>query len=831
MYRFYTDNMEFKEKPSGKETAFINKRIGEVISDYKKMAEGIGERGIAFTLGSFHSKRTSRDFKEEQIFALDFDSGITFREIKERADYYHIPLLFAYKTFSYTPEHEKFRIVIGFSHVVLDLFTAQAVIIILMKLFPECDQVCKDPVRMFYGGKGLLYLNDHDEQLSPEQLLLSLDEYMRNQYGHKHYTEHLKKFYQTYGIATDKKGRVPITEVKEEDDRNIFVMKSEAVHSQHQAVSGSHDETIHKRRSVMKDFDWHALYEHCELFRKFQNGEEYYYYPQLFHLALNLCCVDGGRKKFMEILNSDKNSQYEAYSERDWASTLNDIIKHEYLPKRCSFCPFADSCHHGTNMISTIKPSRHDVKLIEPKEYCMIEEAEESLADHFKTALNDRISNKIKLIIAQTGLGKTRLYLDMLVSASEMFMIVVPTHDLKDEIHTRALNMGVKSIMAMPRLPVLSEEIQAVINHYYDIGAGELAIQEYRRLLETLDKHSEDYREIKQYLDKVDEILKFPGHIILTHERFLYLSQNSDTMRRHRIIIDEDIMQSVFAVESVNNHDIHKAMKKQSICSNPRLYGRLKHITEHNGMIRFSDSTEGYLDRELVNQLNDVNSNVLELQSAKEIITDKNITCYLKVRQLPYKEMIILSATANPELYRMMMSHREIEVYQCKEVRYEGRIIQYTDQTYSRACFNKVEDLIKKLKKSVDGCEVITFRDIEEQFGTRYHFGGVEGLDILKGKNLCVIGMPNVSDIVYKLYGMRAGAKKIEEKMKTLRIQHNGYDFSLHTYEDRIMQTVQIWCIESLLEQAVGRVRLLRCNCDVRVYSGFPVAQAEFVKR
>lgn len=113
---------------------------------------------------------------------------------------------------------------------------------------------------------------------------------------------------------------------------------------------------------------------------------------------------------------------------------------------------------------------------------------------------------------------------------------------------------------------------------------------------------------------------------------------------------------------------------------------------------------------------------------------------------------------------------------------------------------------------------------------TRYHLGGVEGLDVLKGKNLCVIGMPNVSDIVYKLYGMRAGAKEIEVKMKTLRIQYNGYDFSLHTYEDRIMQTIQIWCIESLLEQEVGRAKLLRCNCDVSVYSGFPVAQAEFVK-
>ena len=357
----------------------------------------------------------------------------------------------------------------------------------------------------------------------------------------------------------------------------------------------------------------------------------------------------------------------------------------------------------------------------------------------------------------------------MLTNASDAFMIVVPTHDLKDEVYNRALNMGVRNIMAMPRLPILSDEIQAIINHYYDIGAGKLAIHEYRSLLEKLDRHSDDYAEIKQYLDKVDEILEFSGHIILTHERFLYLSQNSDAMRRHRIIIDEDIKQAMFTVDAVNRNDIRKAMQKPYIRSNPKLYDKLERTVKGNGIIRFNNKIEPYLDMELVSQLEDVNGNVLELLSAKEVIINNNITCYLKVRLLPYKEIIILSATASPELYKMMLPYREIEVYQCREARYKGRIIQHTDMTYSRACFNKEEDLIKKLRKAAHGCEVITFREIEEQFGTEYHFGGVEGLDILKGKNLFVIGMPNVSDIVYKLYGMRAGAKNLEARMKTLR--------------------------------------------------------------
>lgn len=79
---------------------------------------------------------------------------------------------------------------------------------------------------------------------------------------------------------------------------------------------------------------------------------------------------------------------------------------------------------------------------------------------------------------------------------------------------------------------------------------------------------------------------------------------------------------------------------------------------------------------------------------------------------------------------------------------------------------------------------------------------------------------------------MRIGVSdsELEADMKKLRVQHNGYDFSLFAYENKIMQTIQIWFVESLLEQAVERARLLRCDCKVKVYSGFPVVQTHFAE-
>jgi hypothetical protein len=46
------------------------------------------------------------------------------------------------------------------------------------------------------------------------------------------------------------------------------------------------------------------------------------------------------------------------------------------------------------------------------------------------------------------------------------------------------------------------------------------------------------------------------------------------------------------------------------------------------------------------------------------------------------------------------------------------------------------------------------------------------------------------------------------------------------TYADEVLQAFQLWMIESQLEQAVGRSRLLRHNCAVNLFSNYPLKQA-----
>ena len=202
---------------------------------------------------------------------------------------------------------------------------------------------------------------------------------------------------------------------------------------------------------------------------------------------------------------------------------------------------------------------------------------------------------------------------------------------------------------------------------------------------------------------------------------------------------------------------------------------------------------------------------------------------FIKENRLPKIKLIVMSATASTDVYRLMLRNRNVIEYRCKKARYMGKIIQYTNHTYSRCCMRSNEEIIEYLKKEIGDDVVITFKEFEGCFDSEYHFGNTEGVNCLEGQNISVIGIPNVNDIVYKLYALLAH-ESIKEQMCSMRIQHNGYDFCMHTFKSHVLRTIQIWLIESLLEQSVGRARLLRYNCTVKVFAGFPVEQAEFVK-
>ena len=183
MYRISFYGKKYSRKPVSAEIAEIHNKLSETELSYTDLAKAAGECGCAFSPAVFDGGRKQDNFREQQLVALDFDNGVRFSEIQNRADKYGLPMVFAYKTFSWTEEKEKFRIVFAMDKIMADCFTAKTVIGIFMKIFPESDTACKDVSRMFFGGKGLLYLAEREYQIAPEMLFTAFNTFMSDLYG------------------------------------------------------------------------------------------------------------------------------------------------------------------------------------------------------------------------------------------------------------------------------------------------------------------------------------------------------------------------------------------------------------------------------------------------------------------------------------------------------------------------------------------------------------------------------------------------------------------------------------------------------------------------
>jgi hypothetical protein len=97
----------------------------------------------------------------------------------------------------------------------------------------------------------------------------------------------------------------------------------------------------------------------------------------------------------------------------------------------------------------------------------------------------------------------------------------------------------------------------------------------------------------------------------------------------------------------------------------------------------------------------------------------------------------------------------------------------------------------------------------------------------MEGKDILVIGTPYHAEFLYKLVAFNMGISFDEDaEMKAQLVTYNGYRFWFTTYDDENLRAIHFWMIESELEQAVGRARLLRNDCKVHLFSNFPLNQA-----
>jgi ADP-glucose pyrophosphorylase len=190
---------------------------------------------------------------------------------------------------------------------------------------------------------------------------------------------------------------------------------------------------------------------------------------------------------------------------------------------------------------------------------------------------------------------------------------------------------------------------------------------------------------------------------------------------------------------------------------------------------------------------------------------------------------IIVSATVDEDICKYLFGDDAVNFYECKSAQYIGTLNQYPSKSMSRADIKKDPTVFDRIQKVTGNDDIITFKKYSKG---PLHFGNTDGRDIYKGKNIDVIGTPHQPEFMYKLLAHTLELNfDIDAKLiPNMLIEHNGYRFPFTTYEDEVLRNIQFWMIESELEQAVGRARLLREPCAVNLFSNLPLRQAQMIE-
>ena len=170
-----------------------------------------------------------------------------------------------------------------------------------------------------------------------------------------------------------------------------------------------------QRRAVYRNFNWENLYDRCPLYWNFAEGK-IESTQDIYFLARGMCGAEKGKNKFLEIMYSEKNAK-QHYLNINWKEILTAIIKDNLPVPSCEGCNYCNSCSHSENMLSTAKPTKHEVSILKKECYVDLETAYQDLQNAFQAAMAST-ENKIFLIKGQTALGKTSTYLNYMKNST-----------------------------------------------------------------------------------------------------------------------------------------------------------------------------------------------------------------------------------------------------------------------------------------------------------------------------------------------------------------------------------------------------------------------------
>jgi hypothetical protein len=877
------DSMRYSSKPDKWEANEIHSRIGRKVKylnqkHIKSYIEGIGQNGQSFCPVTFKSGENKREnFEQMQLLVLDFNNNdankiTSWKQIKEKARAYNLPILFAYCTFSSTKDNERFRIGFLNNAVITYAKVAEIMLEALLRIFPEADLKAKEISQMYYGGKKLLYFDESIPMINIDSLISNMSLYLYDRYGKKHYKDKIYNFSDRTGLALTDQKMLDVSVIEEmgnfDHDRNgtlspntIYIIDSGdkspgiklyyriAVNNGIKSIklNNVNNSSLGKKKKKIhlpnRSSDLNKIGSVCNLFKEFEDGKRRLNQDELFGLATNLIQFESGSTSFMDIIRTHSYFDDNIKKYADWSYYLNYMKKKDCKSSSCHiYCPYINQCNHATDILSTTKPERHTIiKLANCKEQLYDrDEAAEDFAQKFKIAF-ETDDNKIHVLNAPTALGKSTLILDYMDNPNLKILIAFPSNDLKNELYKKAIGRGIKAVKTPSLLEVKDKLPSNIWNHIeslYQIGKHHAVFIYIKEVLEKgkVNKLCSDI--LKEYLKDLTKFYTSDCHVFTTHSRLLTLD-HWDLKKYDAIIIDEDIILNCMMRNQVEI-PISKLEKiLDEIDADTKLAKKILMAVEAAKIKSWFT-----LSNIVYDSVYDGISTPLDIPSFchaekfyfKTKLDENNLfesnqhedsIVFFKPLKLKHNlKYIMLSATVNQKICNYYFGSNKVTFYNCKKAKYIGTLNQYDKNTMSQSDIDKNHGIIDKIKKFTGFVETITFK----KYGKgNCHYGKTTGIDTLKGKNIDVIGTPHQPIWIYKLFAYTMGLRFDENaKLKYQIVRYNEFGFWFMTFDNdnELLRNIQFWMIVSELEQAVGRARLLRENCTVNLFSNFPLKQA-----
>ena len=847
------DEVPYNRKP---DKSGIGKMKYRVARNWKQLelaelADMNGNRGHTIVPAHLEGGISAKDCVAMQIFALDFDHGCSFADIKCRCDEMGIKMAYAYHTFSSSEAEEKFRVVFVLEELLEDRFVINMLLHIFQCIFPDCDRSCKNMDRMFFGGKEVIYF-DGEARLALVQLLRPLLESFDTG---KHYSENMKRFARKMDILLVD-GHLAMGRLEDRDailggnmDSAIIHKIGESMKSPFFVAEGYLHQSPTCKGKEMKKIDIGTGRTSCQLYDDFKEGKDIGHEAK-FAIITNFLHINGGKKDFLDTIGAFYGDE-----DRDrWGSQIKYMKG--YYPKRCScdFCPYYGRCENIGTIVGTLAMDKKIYQ--EEKEYVSIHEAECCLEENLESAFQSD-QEGIHLITAQTGLGKTSAYIKLIIdNPDRKFLIALPTNKLKEEVYQKRLacipeeeKFMTVSIHGNSFFP---SEIQIQISKAHACGIHDMTAKIVAEYYEEV-KGNPDKRAVAEECERIMKgmaAIQEERVIVTTHAYFLQMPEAF--LKRYTVIIDEDILQlqafsrmNSISLECLDElagmgFSVYSSLASELVDSEEGKYGRLRAVGISEPLSENQlEALECFGTDDNINDLVHAGSYV----RMKDRETGRDSIKYFCPLKLPPMKYIILSATLNHDVYREYFRGKmEVYRYREKKAAYKGKLRQYTYHSLGRRdlseklqVFSYVRDMVRK-----QNLEIITFKMFEDRGdvgrlnSAGIHFGNSTGLNSLGGKDLAVVGTPYSVDENYKLIACYLGAdvnQREDRRPRFRRVEYNGSSFLITTYKNPLLQKIQLFSLESELEQCVGRARLLRNDCNVYVFSAFPCEQAELHTR